>query len=44
MTLGGVVFMSLSLLFVWGLTFWCFKRVLTAPEEPAKEFEEFHSA
>ena len=29
MTIGGWVTMILSLGFVWGLTFWCFRRVLT---------------
>ena len=33
MTTGGWVFMTLSLLFVWGLTGWCFFKVLTVPEE-----------
>jgi hypothetical protein len=33
MTVGGWVIMLLSLVFVWGLTGWCFYRVLTeAPE------------
>lgn len=31
LTGGGVAFMVLSLLFVWGLAIWCFKRVLTTP-------------
>ena len=44
MTIGGIVFMCLSLAFVWGLTYWCFKRVLSAPSEPAKTFEDFHNA
>ena len=29
---GGTAFMVLSLVFVWGLTLYCFKRVLSAPE------------
>lgn len=33
MTIGGWITMIVSLTFVWGLTFWCFKRVLTAPGE-----------
>jgi hypothetical protein len=33
MTFGGVVFMVASLTFVWGLTAWCFYKVLTAPPE-----------
>jgi hypothetical protein len=31
MTLGGWISMTLSLGFVVGLTWWCFKRVLSAP-------------
>jgi hypothetical protein len=31
LTAGGTAMMTLSLLFVWILTFWCFKRVLTTP-------------
>ncbi|MBM4015514.1 MAG: hypothetical protein FJ293_11205 [Planctomycetes bacterium] len=27
----GIAFMTLSLLFVWGLALWCFKRVLSTP-------------
>jgi hypothetical protein len=30
MTPLGWIFMTLSLLFVWGLTAWCFYKVLTA--------------
>lgn len=33
MTAFGFVFMVTSLVFVWGLTFWCFKKVLTAPDD-----------
>lgn len=33
MTFLGVLFMVSSLLFVWGLTFWCFYKVLTAPKD-----------
>jgi hypothetical protein len=44
MTLGGWLFMVVSVAFVWGLTFWCFRRVLSAPAEPAKQVKEFHSA
>jgi hypothetical protein len=29
----GWVFLIASLAFVWGLTIWCFYRVLTAPAE-----------
>ena len=30
---GGWITMLASLAFVWGLTFWCYYRVLTAPPE-----------
>ncbi len=33
MTPLGVVFMVVSLVFVWGLLIWCLKRVLTAPTD-----------
>lgn len=33
MTTAGFVFMTLSLAFVWGLAFWCFRKVLDAPED-----------
>jgi hypothetical protein len=33
MTTAGIVFMTLSLAFVWGLAFWCFRRVLGAPRD-----------
>lgn len=33
MRLSGWILMSLALSFVWGFTFWCFYRVLTAPPE-----------
>lgn len=35
MTTLGWIFMTLSLAFVWGLTGWCFYKVLTAPREPS---------
>jgi hypothetical protein len=28
MTIGGWIFMSLSLAFVWGLAIWCYRKVL----------------
>ena len=31
MTAAGIVFLSLSLLFVWGLAGYCYYRVLAAP-------------
>ncbi len=33
MTLGGWITMTLSLIMVWGGTFWCFKKVLSSPED-----------
>ena len=33
MTPLGWIFMTISLLFVWSLTAWCFYKVLTAPRE-----------
>ncbi len=45
MTIGGWIFLIASLSFVWGLVIWCFKRVLSFPEEPpAEPVKEFHSA
>jgi hypothetical protein len=32
MTTGGILFMTLSLTFVWGLALWCYRRVLRAPK------------
>lgn len=34
MTPGGWIFMLVSLAFVWGLTIWCFCRVLMQGEPP----------
>ena len=48
MTVLGWLFLATSTLFVWGLTAWCFYRVLTAPADVehdiAEELEKFHSA
>ena len=44
MTIGGWIFMLSSLAFVWGLTLWCFQRVLSAPVEPTDAVKDFHSA
>ncbi len=44
MTTAGFVSMILSLVFVVGLCAWCYFRVLTAPAEPPKQAEDFHSA
>ncbi|MEY2786112.1 MAG: hypothetical protein RL277_2324 [Planctomycetota bacterium] len=29
----GAIFMTLSLVFVWGLAIWCFAKVLRAPKD-----------
>lgn len=44
MTALGWVFLFSSLLFVWGLTGWCFYKVLTFHEDPPKPVRDFHSA
>jgi len=44
MTFMGWVFLGISLSFVWGLTVWCFYRVVTAPEPPPEEVQDFRSA
>jgi hypothetical protein len=47
MTALGWVFMILSVGFVWGLTGWCFYRVLTLPPEEREvpeQVKDFHSA
>ncbi len=33
MTTGGLMIMSVALVCVWGLAFWCYWRVLTAPAD-----------
>ena len=33
MTTIGWIFMTASLLLVWGGTFWCYKRILSTPQE-----------
>jgi len=33
MTIGGWIWMVVSLVFVWSLTIWCYRRVLTSPQE-----------
>jgi hypothetical protein len=43
-TLGGWIFMTLSVSFVTILCAWCFYRVLTLPDEPPRPMQEFHSA
>ncbi len=37
MSAGGWIFMLLSVGFVYGLTFWCFRRVLTTKEGDEKQ-------
>lgn len=44
MTTAGMISMVLSLTFVVGLVGWCYYRVLTAPQEPPKPTDDFHSA
>ena len=46
MTLGGWIFLVLSLSFVWGLTIYCYYRILSGPDPnlEAEELEKFHSA
>jgi hypothetical protein len=44
MTAMGWIFMLSSLAFVWGLTLWCFARVLSAPAEAPEPVKDFHSA
>jgi hypothetical protein len=34
MSAAGWIFMLLSVGAVWGLTLWCFRRVLTLPPDP----------
>ena len=36
MTIGGWVMMVGSLSFVWGLTGWCYWKMLTTPEKPGE--------
>jgi hypothetical protein len=33
MTIGGWIFLTVSLAFVWGLCGWCFYKVLTTPDD-----------
>ena len=44
MTALGWLFLVSSLLFVWGLTLWCFYKVLSFREEPPGPVRQFHSA
>ena len=44
MTALGWIFLWSSLSFVWGLTGWCYYKVLSAPTEPPDELQHFHSA
>jgi len=40
----GWVFLISSLTFVWGLTLWCFSKVLSSKEKPPESVKDFHSA
>lgn len=44
MTALGWVFLAISLAFVWGLSLWCYYRVLSLREEPPRPVKDFHSA
>ena len=33
MTIAGWIFMLVSLVLVWGVTIWCYKKLLSAPKE-----------
>jgi hypothetical protein len=33
MTTAGIVFMIASLTFVWGLAIWCYRKILSAPND-----------
>ena len=44
MTPAGWVFLIASLAFVWGLTLWCFYKVLMTGEQPPDPVRKFHSA
>lgn len=40
----GWIFMLASLVFVWGLTLICFKRVLRGPPDVPDPVKDFHNA
>jgi hypothetical protein len=40
----GWLFLAVSLAFVWGLTLWCYSKVLSIREEPPDPVKDFHSA
>jgi hypothetical protein len=47
MTLLGWIFLITSLAFVWGLTLWCFYKILTLPpveRDVPEPVQDFHSA
>jgi hypothetical protein len=44
MTPLGWLFLILSLAFVWGLTIWCYVKILNLPTPPPEELQDFHSA
>lgn len=44
MTVLGWIFLLTSLTFVWGLTLWCFAKVLSVRKDPPEPVKRFHSA
>ena len=44
MTVLGWIFLVASTAFVWGLTGWCFYKVLSFEDPPAEEVQQFRSA
>jgi hypothetical protein len=44
MNAGGWIFLIASLGFVWGLTIWCYYRLLSFPEPPPEPVQDFRSA
>jgi hypothetical protein len=44
MTALGWIFMLASLAFVWGLTLWCFRKVLSLPPPDKETVKDLHSA
>jgi hypothetical protein len=44
MTSAGWIFLIASLVFVWGLTLWCFYKVISGGKKPPDPVSDFHSA
>jgi hypothetical protein len=44
MSVLGWIFLATSLSFVWGLTGWCYYKILSSPAGPPEELKHFHSA